>query len=144
MQEALRRSGAHPTGFSQGDVFLVPNAMLRLELDMHRHQPPAAKHRPVVVMDSDPRCRDSRILTALVVPLTRRIADRAPTTYLLPAGSAGLDADSLALVHLLQPLHRGELLREGTRIGRVTEQQCVALLAKLALAVGMVEPDNDV
>jgi len=143
VQEALRRSGAHPTGFSQGDIYLVPNLLLRMERDMHHHRAPAEKLRPIVVMDSDPRCRDTRILTVLVIPLTTRTTDRAPTTHLLPSGTDGLDADSLALAHLIQPLDRDDLLREGTLIGRLTDEQCATLLAKVALAVGIVDLAED-
>ena len=88
-------------------------------------------------MDSDERCRDGRILSVLVVPLSSRTLNRAPTTHVLPAATNGLQVETLALVHLIQPIDRQELAREGVRLGRIDDDQVSILIVKLAWAVGM-------
>ncbi len=73
----------------------------------------------------------------MVVPITRKGQAGLETAYELPASTEGLRADSVALVHLIQPVHRREFLQRGQRLGHVSHTQLAQILTTLAWAVGM-------
>jgi len=65
-----------------------------------------AKRRPVVVVQSQPY-NDSLLGTVVVIGLTTsQAAARVPGNVVLPAGTAGLDRDSVAQVHSLAAVDR--------------------------------------
>jgi mRNA interferase MazF len=90
-------------------------------------------HRPVVIVQSD-AINISRLTTYLCVPLTGNLKRQiAPWNMLLPASATGLDKDSVAQTGLLFAVDQVQLLE---RVGRISERQLKALLAKLDVALG--------
>ena len=72
--------------------------------------------RPVIVVSHDLFNRAPGWRSVIVVPVSTSTAQaqRGPTAVTLPAGSAGLTKDSVALFHQVTTLDRGKL---GTRLG---------------------------
>ena len=138
-RQALRNSGAHPTGLAQGQVWRIDNQAVRLDIDMHRSRQPTAKQRWVVIVDSNDRCRDTTLLTALIVPLTASVDLKYPTSLPLSASKAPfLQRDSVALTHLVQPVARRYL--SGDRyMGQLDDDDIADLLTMLARTLGIIE-----
>jgi len=122
---------------TQGEVWEIPNPDLRLDLDMAGARAAQQKRRPVIVIEGDERCRDAYALTVLVIPLTSNLNAKQATSLPLPAGTGGLATDSLALVHLVQPVLRRSLTA-GSFVGRLGPDEVADLLAMLARLTGMV------
>ena len=140
LRRALMQSGAHPTGIAQGDVWEIPNVELHLDLDMAAGRDPSPKGRPVLVVERDERCRSLQPLTVLVVPVTSTTAAKQATSVLLPRGTAGLVSDSLALVHLVQPVLR-RAVTSGRFMGAVDQDLLAEVLAAVG-ALGVGAPDK--
>ncbi len=108
---------------SQGDVWQVYFA--------EGHERPG-----VVVTRSE--LNSGRLL--LVVPCTATNVEkraRYSNNVLLPAGTGGLRKDSLAQVHLIQPVDRRWFQR---RLGRLDDEQLNTVLQALAWAVDLYPP----
>ena len=83
-----------------------------------RHSAPGGKGaRPVVVVSADPRNRNERADTVLVVPLSTSVHKLAPAHVFLPAGETGLPTDSAARADSVTTVRKAELLepRSGLR-----------------------------
>ncbi len=97
-----------------------------------------ALDRPGVVVTRG-ELNNGRLL--LVVPCTAtRVEERArhSNNILLSAGAGGLREDSVAQVHLIQPVDRDWLLR---RLGRLDDERLSTILQALAWAVDLFPPD---
>jgi len=143
LRRALLEAGAHPTGFTRGDIWQVPNEAVRLDVDMHRGDEPAEKARLVVIVDRNELCRDEGALTSLIVPLTSDLTKKRATSVVLPASTPGLVEDSLAQVHLVQPVAR-KYFRDGELLGRLHPEQIADILIMLAWAVGIVSEEPSI
>lgn len=110
---------------SQGDVFWA-------DLPEPEGSGPGFR-RPVVVVQGD-ALNQSRIATAIVVPLTSNLkwAD-APGNVLLKAKATGLPKDSVANVSQIVTLDRTVL---DTRAGRLTARQLALVLAGIDVVLG--------
>lgn len=131
LSHALMDSGAHPTGIGQGTILELPNAQLRMELDMMQGRPACDKRRLVIAAESDAHCRDKGAGTLLVIPITSGISVKRSTAMPLPASTPGLDEDSLALVHIVQPVPRS-VCRPEYVVGSLRAEQVDELRARLA------------
>lgn len=75
-----------------------------------------AGHRPVTIIQHDQITRGSR--TVLAIPLTTNL-DRnvLPSAVLVPKGTGGLSADSVALCHQMKALDKQRLSRRQGKLG---------------------------
>lgn len=129
--------GFHPTGLSQGTILEIPNIQIRMELDLIRERPPADKKRLVLVAESDDHCRSQTAGTLLVVPLTTGTSVKRSTAMPIPATTGGLSEDSLALVHIVQPVPR-RICTSGAIVGQLSLSQLEELRARLADIFGIL------
>ena len=89
--------------------------------------------RPVAVVQGNAFNR-SRILTTVVVPLTRTVAlAAAPGNVLLDAGTAGLEHDSVANVSQVFTIERARFER---RVGQLSASQLAAVLKGIDTVLG--------
>ena len=95
-----------------------------------------------MIVDSDSRCADTSLQTTLVVPLTGSVNLKRPTSVRLAVSKAPfLRRDSLALVHLVQPIARHCLSDDEDMMGRLDDDYMADILAMLAWALGMIDED---
>lgn len=89
--------------------------------------------RPVVVVQGD-ALNQSRIATALCVPLTSNLkwAD-APGNVLLRAAATGLERDSVANVSLTVAVDKAQLIE---RAGKISQRQLELVLAGIDVVLG--------
>lgn len=90
--------------------------------------------RPVVVLSHDAFNEARGWRSVIVIPLSTSPAQarRGPTVVALPAGTAGLNADSVAICHQITTIDRGKLdERIGTLPAELLIQVEKALLAAL-------------
>jgi mRNA interferase MazF len=88
---------------------------------------------PVVVVQGN-QLNASRLNTIICIPLTGNVRwAEVPTSLLLKAASTGLDRDSVALTTQIISPDRSQFLEW---VGRISERQLKALLAKLDVALG--------
>lgn len=93
-----------------------------------------ARVRPGLVVQSDP-LNKSGLRTIMICPLTsNRTRAGIPGHVLLPAGSAGLERDSVVLVNQVSTIDRRRF-REA--IGRIQASDLDRVLAGIALSLGM-------
>lgn len=93
----------------------------------------AGYRRPVLIVQGDP-LNQSRIATALCVPLTSNLKwAEAPGNVLMPASETGLDRDSVANVSLLVALDRAQL---DERTGQVPRRTLERVLAGIDVVLG--------
>ena len=93
----------------------------------------AGYRRPVMIVQGD-ALNQSRIATALCVPLTSNLKwAEAPGNVLLPAQETGLDRDSVANVSLLVALDRTQL---DERTGQVPRRTLERVLAGIDVVLG--------
>ena len=93
----------------------------------------AGYRRPVLIVQGD-ALNQSRIATALRVPLTNNLHwAEAPGNVPLPAGETGLDRDAVANVSLLVALDRSQL---DERPGQVLRRTLERVLAGIDVVLG--------
>ncbi|GEM_PF-5512680 len=131
------KGGFHPTGLFQGAILEIPNTQIRMEFDLIQERPAADKKRLVIVAESDDHCRSPNSGTLLVVPLTNGTSVKRSTAMPLPASTTGLAEDSLALVHIVQPLPR-RVCTPDAIIGQLSLSQLEELRARLADIFGVL------
>jgi len=126
----------------RGQVWTLDDAKLRLSSDLEGTGR-KAKHRPCVVVSGDHVSAAPEHPYALIVPMTRRSTSSPLGRFevAFPAGTAGLDYDSVAVVYLLQPWRK---LDFDSFLGALpdagTEELLATILDYLGLS-GLESPD---
>lgn len=93
----------------------------------------AGYRRPVLIVQGD-ALNQSRVATALCVPLTSNVKwAAAPGNVLLRSGETGLDRDCVANVSLLVAIDKAQL---DERVGRVPRPKLERVLAGIDIVLG--------
>lgn len=93
--------------------------------------------RPVIIVSNDLFNGAPAWRSAIVVPLSTsgRQAARGPTAVAVPAGTAGLHQDSVAICHQVTTLDRAKL---GARLGMLDAATLSAVEAGLCVAMELL------
>jgi mRNA-degrading endonuclease toxin of MazEF toxin-antitoxin module len=89
----------------------------------------------VVVVSAEPRNRNERADTVLVVPLSTSIHKLAPTHLLLSSGETGLPADSAARAENITTVRKVELMAPRLGLRRLSHSRICQLAAATRLAM---------
>jgi len=133
---ALKGAGLTPSDIAAGDVWLVRNELLFLSADKLSKQSSAAKSRPVVVVQDSKHCCDVTHPVVLAIPISHRVDRANDLSVIIPAGTGGLDVDSIAMPDLVQPILKRDL---GKKIGQLPADVMTTLLIRIGVAVGMAD-----
>ncbi len=95
--------------------------------------------RPIVIVSSDGFNRVAAWRSLIVVPCSTSVAQmaRAATVVSLPAGTCGLDVDTVALVHQVTTIDRAKLSR---KVGELTGDQLAAVERAMVAAMDLPLP----
>ncbi len=134
IDQALSDAGITSEIIHPGDVWLYPNQELFLSDDKLKGRAPEQKNRTVIVVENDGHCADPGHITVHVVPTSRKVHLKEDTSLLLAKGTGGLDEESIAMVDIMQPVLKKDLVR---KIGELPEDEFHQLLALIAEVVGI-------
>jgi len=90
--------------------------------------------RPVIIVSHDGFNRIPQWHSLIAVPVSSSSRHRGPTVVEMPAGSAGLDRDSVALCHQVTTLDRSKLLKLLGALSPVQLEQ-IAEAVRFAMAI---------
>ena len=97
---------------------------------------PAGKGaRPVVVVSAEPRNRNERAETVLIVPLSTAVHKLAPSHVFLPSGETGLPADSAARAEGVTTVRKAELREPRIGLRRLSNTRICQLAEATRLAM---------
>lgn len=91
-----------------------------------------ARGRCIRLLRNNARCP-----TVLVMPLSSNTSNQRPWEDILSAGETPLAAPSIVKVHLIQPLPRTLLLRDGVYEGDIAEAALARVFAHLVTNLGL-------
>jgi mRNA-degrading endonuclease toxin of MazEF toxin-antitoxin module len=91
--------------------------------------------RPVIVVSAEPRNRNERADTVLVVPLSTSVHKLAPTHVLLHSGETGLPADSAARADSVTTVRKADLLEPRTGLRRLSNTRICQLAEATRMAM---------
>ena len=94
--------------------------------------------RPVIIVSHDGFNQITSWRSIIVVPIStsNAQANRGPTVFLIPNGTAGLQRDSVGICHQVTTLDRGKL---STQIGALPQELIVKLNNALKAALDLVD-----
>ena len=97
--------------------------------------PPGKGVRPVIVVSAEPRNRNERADTVLVVPLSTSVHKLAPTHVLLSSGETGLPADSAARADSVTTVRKVDLIEPRTGLRRLSHSRICQLADAVRIAL---------
>lgn len=124
-------------GVYAGDVWLVPDLRLTFA-DYDERRRTRHERRYVLVAQGDDEGENRFCPSILVFPLSSRVDTKRSWEDVLKEHETPLTRPSIVKLHLLQPIPRNALLRDGRHVGAVPDQTFERLIVHFLYNLGIV------